>query len=479
MAMLAEVRLFIDREWCSGAACATHPIVNPATEEEIGTCANAELADLDRALAAAKRGFDVNRRLSGYERSRLLRKAADNLRQRSETIARVLTSEQGKPLAEARAEVLASADVLDWCAEEARRTYGRVIPPRATHVAQYVVKEPVGVVAAFTPWNFPIAQAARKVAAAVAAGCSIILKGPEETPASCAALVQAFLDADLPSGVINLVFGVPSHISAHLIAQRDVRKVSFTGSTAVGKQLAEMAGRHMKRMTLELGGHAPAIVFEDADLDLAAQVLATNKFRNAGQICTSPSRFLVHERHYDAFVERFAATASALKVGNGLAEGTQMGPLAHGRRIEAMERFVSDAVAKGARLAAGGRRIGNKGFFFAPTVLADVPAQARIMNEEPFGPIAPITPFKAYEEAIAEANRLEYGLGAFAYTRCLKTAAALCADIEAGMVSINHHGLALPETPLGGIKESGHGWEGGAEALEEYLNAKFVTVAAV
>jgi succinate-semialdehyde dehydrogenase/glutarate-semialdehyde dehydrogenase len=361
-------------------------------------------------------------------------------------------------------------------AEEGRRTYGRIVPARAENVYQLVMKEPVGPVAAFTPWNFPINQAVRKISAALAAGCSVILKGPEETPASCAALVRAYLDAGLPKGVVNLVFGVPAEISEYLIPSPVIRKISFTGSTAVGKHLAALAGQHMKRVTMELGGHAPAIVFEDADVDLAVKVLSANKFRNAGQVCVSPTRFLVHETVYDTFVDKFVGMAKAVKVGDGLDKETRMGPLANARRVDAIESFVADAVQKGAKVRTGGKRIGNKGFFFEPTVLTDVPHEARIMNEEPFGPVAPIARFRDYKSVVEEANRLEYGLAAYAYTRSAKTAAAIGADLESGMVSINHHGLALPEVPFGGVKDSGYGSEGGAEAIEPYLNTKFASV---
>jgi succinate-semialdehyde dehydrogenase / glutarate-semialdehyde dehydrogenase len=350
-----------------------------------------------------------------------------------------------------------------------------VIPARGEGISQIVVKEPVGPVAAFTPWNFPINQAVRKISAAVATGCSVIIKGPEETPASCAALVQAYLDAGLPAGVINLVFGVPAEISEYLIPHPTIRKISFTGSTVVGKHLASLAGAHMKRVTMELGGHAPAIVFDDADVDVAVKLLSANKFRNAGQVCVSPTRFLVQEKVYEPFVEKFVKAAKAIKVGDGLDKETRMGPLANARRIEAMERFITDAKAKGAKVETGGNRIGNKGFFFEPTVLTDVPRDAKIMNEEPFGPVAPITPFKDFDSVVSEANRLPYGLAAYAYTRSAKTAAAIGAAVETGMISINHHGLALPEVPFGGVKDSGYGTEGGADALDAYLVTKFVT----
>jgi succinate-semialdehyde dehydrogenase/glutarate-semialdehyde dehydrogenase len=473
--MYSDVQLHIDGEWCDGTAGRSEPIVNPATGQVLARLAHAGPADLDQALHAADKGFKAWRRVGAFDRYKLLRKAADIIRSRADEIARLMTLEQGKPLAEAKAETLSAGDIMDWFAEEARRTYGRVVPARAEGVVQLVVKEPVGPVAAFTPWNFPINQAVRKVSAALAAGCSVILKGPEETPASCAALVRCYLDAGLPAGVLNLVFGVPAEISEHLIPHPVIRKITFTGSTPVGKKLAALAGAHMKRITMELGGHAPAIVFGDADVDLAVKQLAGSKFRNAGQVCVSPTRFLVHESVYERFVEGFVAAAAKVKVGDGLDPATRMGPLANSRRVEAMQAFVADAVAKGATVRTGGQRIGGEGFFFQPTVLTDVPADARILNEEPFGPVAPILPFKSFDEVVAEANRLPYGLAAYAYTRSLKTANALSAQIESGMLTLNHLGLALPEVPFGGIKDSGYGSEGGAEAIEAYLNIKFVT----
>ncbi len=473
--MYPNVNLFIDGAWKPAAGGKTLAVLNPATGEPIGALAHAEKPDLDAALAAAQKGFAAWRKVSAFERYRTMRKAADNLRGRASEIATLMTMEQGKPLAESKAETLAGADVIDWFAEEARRAYGRTIPARMDGVWQLEVKEPVGPVAAFTPWNFPINQAVRKMSCAIATGCSIILKGPEETPAACAALVDAFVEAGIPAGVINLVFGVPAEISAYLIPHPIIRKVSFTGSVAVGKQLAALAGAHMKRVTMELGGHAPAVVFADADVDAAVKILSANKYRNAGQVCVAPTRFMVQEPVYAQFVDKFVAAAKSLKVGDGLKADTRMGPLAHSRRLDAIEGFVADAVAKGAKVATGGRRIGNKGYFFEPTVLTEVPRDARIMNEEPFGPVAIVNAFRTFEEATEEANRLPYGLAAYAYTRSTKTAAAIGHAIESGMVSINHHGLALPETRFGGVKDSGYGSEGGADALEAYLNTKFIT----
>ena len=475
--MYSDVSLFIDGAWGPAAGGRTIDVVNPATGDKIGTVPHAALSDLDRALEAADKGFKVWRKISAYDRSKVMRKAADILRERAENIARLLTMEQGKPFAEAKGEVLAGADVIDWFAEEARRAYGRVIPARAEGVYQLVIKEPVGPVAAFTPWNFPINQVVRKLSAALAAGCSIIVKAPEETPASPAELIRAFADAGVPAGTINLVYGIPSEISEYLIPHPVIKKMSFTGSTVVGKQLAAIAGAHMKRVTMELGGHAPAIVFDDADVDLASRMLAGAKYRNAGQVCVSPTRMLVQEKVYEQFVEGFVAHTRKLKVGDGLESGTTMGPLANPRRIAAMETFIGDAQQKGATVRTGGNRIGNKGNFFEPTVLTDIPMEARVLHEEPFGPLALISPFRSLDDVVTEANRLPFGLASYAFTLSAKTANAIASSVEAGMMTINHMGLALPEVPFGGIKDSGYGSEGGSEAIEAYLNTKFVTQA--
>jgi len=475
MTTYSDVQLFIDGTWRPAVSGKTLDVLNPATGEAIGKVAHAEKADLDLALAAAQKGFAAWRKVPAFERYKVLRKAADILRGNADRIATLMTLEQGKPLVEAKGETLAGADVIDWFAEEARRAYGRTIPARMEGVYQLEIKEPVGVVAAFTPWNFPINQAVRKCSMALAAGCAIIIKGPEETPAACAGLIDAYVKAGVPQGAINLVFGVPGDISSYLIPHPVIRKISFTGSTAVGKHLAMLAGQHMKRVTMELGGHAPAMVFADADVDAATKILAANKFRNAGQVCVAPTRFLIQKPVYDEFVGKFVNAAKAVKVGDGLDDKTRMGPLAHSRRLDAIEAFVGDAVAKGATVETGGRRIGNKGYFYEPTVLTNVPREARIMNEEPFGPVAVIAAFDTFDDVVTEANRLPYGLAAYAYTRSEKTAAALGSSIETGMISINHHGLALPEVPFGGVKDSGYGTEGGADALDAYLVTKFVT----
>jgi succinate-semialdehyde dehydrogenase/glutarate-semialdehyde dehydrogenase len=475
--MYPNTLLHINGAWGPGGSGRTLPVVNPATGSQIGTVAYAERADLDRALEAADQGFKAWRRVSAFERSKLMRKAANLFRERADAVATLLTLEQGKPLAEAKQEVLAGADIIDWFAEEARRAYGRVIPARSEGVYQLVVKEPVGPVAAFTPWNFPINQVVRKLSGALAAGCSIIVKAPEETPASPAELIRAFADAGIPAGVINLVYGSPADISSYLIPHPVIRKVSFTGSVAVGKQLAALAGSHMKRSTMELGGHAPVIVFDDSDVESAAKTMAFMKYRNAGQVCISPTRFLVQEGVYASFVEKFVAGAKAVKVGDGMEKDTKMGPLANPRRQRAMEAHVGDARKHGGKVLAGGFPIGEKGNFFEPTVITELPKEAMAMNQEPFGPLAIINPFRSFDDAVAEANRLPYGLAAYAWTRSAKTANAIAASVETGMMTINHLGLALPEVPFGGVKDSGYGSEGGSEAIEAYLNPKFVSQA--
>ncbi|OHV84804.1 NAD-dependent succinate-semialdehyde dehydrogenase [Rhizobium sp. LCM 4573] len=470
-----NVKLFINGEWRDAIGGETIPVVDPATEEVIGQIAHARKADLDLALEAAARGFKVWRDTAAFERSKLMRKAADILRSRADTIAVMMTREQGKPLAQSKMEVMGAADTIDWFAEEARRTYGQIIPARFTGVSQLAIKVPVGPVAAFTPWNFPINQIVRKLSAALSTGCSIIVKAPEETPASPAELIRAFADAGIPAGVVNLVYGVPAEISEYLIPHPVIRKISFTGSTPVGKHLAALAGRHMKRATMELGGHAPAIIFNDADLEKAIEVTAGAKFRNAGQVCVAPTRFLVQDGIADKFLDGFVKAAKAIKVGNGLEDGVTMGPLANDRRIPAMEDMINDAVSHGAEIKTGGRRIGNKGYFFEPTVVADVPTSAKVMNDEPFGPLAIVNRFSTFEDAIEEANRLPFGLASYAFTGSVKTAHELGRQMEAGMLTINHNGLALPEVPFGGIKDSGYGTEGGSEATEAYLETRFVS----
>jgi succinate-semialdehyde dehydrogenase / glutarate-semialdehyde dehydrogenase len=473
-----DVKLFINGQWRDGVEGKSMAIIDPATEEEIGRLAMATRTDLDAALDAADKGFKVWREVGAFDRYQIMRKAANLLRERADSIGWLMTREQGKPLGDSVGEIMRGADTIDWFAEEARRTYGQVIPARAPGIMQMTVKLPIGPVAAFTPWNFPINQIVRKLSAALATGCSIIVKAPEETPASPAELIRAFLDAGVPENVISLVYGVPAEISEYLIPHPTIRKISFTGSTPVGKHLAALAGLHMKRATMELGGHAPVMIFNDADIDNAIRIMAPFKTRNAGQVCISPTRFLVQDKVADQFTDGFIKALEKTKIGNGLDKGTEMGPMANERRIPVIEAMISDAKSKGANLASGGERIGNKGYFFQPTVLTDVPADATMMNEEPFGPVAIVNRFSTYEDAVVEANRLPFGLAAYAFTSSGETAQRLGQQVESGMLTINHMGLSLPEVPFGGIKDSGYGTEGGSGAVEAYLETRFVTTMA-
>jgi len=471
-----ELRLFVAGEHLGTEGRDVEEVIDPATGDVIGLLPHASAEDLDRAVAAATATFRLWRNTSAYERSKILRSAAQLLRERVDVIARAMTMEQGKPVAEARFELMNAADVIEWDAEEGRRTYGRVVPSRDPNMRWTVSKEPVGPVAAFTPWNFPAMIPTRKISAALAAGCTLVIKPAEETPSTILAIARCFDDAGLPKGALNVVHGKPAVVSAHLIAAPEIRKVTFTGSTAVGMHVAELAARHgAKRCTMELGGHAPVIVFDDADVDQAIQQMSFFKYRNAGQVCVSPTRFYVHDSIHDRFVEGFASAAGKLRVGNGLDEGTTMGPLANSRRVDAMERLVKDAADAGAAIVTGGERLGNRGHFFAPTVLADVPSHARIMNEEPFGPVASTVRFSEPEEAIAHANRLPFGLAAYAYTRSSKNASLLASSIESGMLGINNFMVTAPETPFGGLKQSGYGSEGGIEGLEAYLTTKLIS----
>jgi succinate-semialdehyde dehydrogenase/glutarate-semialdehyde dehydrogenase len=464
-----RVNLLIDGKWTESLSGLSIPVANPATGLPVGRVSVAAKEDLDLALIATAKGFEIWRKVSAFDRYKIMRKAADLLRDRAEAIALLLTLEQGKPLSEARTEIANAADVIDWFAEEGRRANGWITPARLPGVQQLSIKEPVGPVAAFTPWNFPINQVVRKLAAALAAGCSIIVKAPEETPASPAELIRAFVDAGTPPGVIGLVFGNPSTISEYLIAHPTIRKLTFTGSTAVGKHLAALAGRHMKRVTMELGGHA-----EDA-----VALLVRTKYRNAGQVCISPTRFLVQEPVFDQFLERFIELSKAVQLGDGLDAATTMGPLANARRLQAMETLVADAEELGAKVYRTQDADVGKGNFFAPTVLTGLTNSMRVQQEEPFGPVALVMPFRELADAAKEANRLPFGLASYAFTRSTQQAMSIANAVETGMMSINHIGLGLPEVPFGGVKDSGYGSEGGPEAIHAYLNTKFVSLLAL
>jgi succinate-semialdehyde dehydrogenase / glutarate-semialdehyde dehydrogenase len=467
-----KVGLFIDGQW-SYAGGGEEAIVDPATEETLGQVPLASRAQLDDALEAAQRGFAVWRAMAPDARAQIMYKAAELIKQRSRAIAETMTREQGKSLAEAHGEVTRAAAIIEWDADEGRRAYGRVIPSDP-QILLSVRREPIGPVAGFTPWNFPAGSPTRKIAAALGAGCSIVIKASEETPGTVCAFVRAFEEAGLPAGVINLVFGVPADVSAHLIASPVTRMVAFTGSIPVGKHIAGFAAAVMKPTIMELGGHAPVIVCADADPVQAARASVASKFVNAGQVCTSPSRFFVHESIYARFVDEFVSATRAVKVGNGLDESVKMGPLANRRRLEAIDRLVSEAVSRGAKVEFGGTRIGARGNFYAPTVLTAVAPDAELMRVEPFGPVAPIVPFSDLEEALARANALPYGLAAYGFTRSSATAERLVHGFEAGILSINHASGSVHEAPSGGVKESGYGREGGAEGLDAYLVTKRV-----
>ncbi|MGZ3574747.1 MAG: NAD-dependent succinate-semialdehyde dehydrogenase [Vulcanimicrobiaceae bacterium] len=471
-----DLYLCVGAERVSSDARESLPVLDPSTGGTLGRLPIATAEDMQRALAAADRGFEVWRNTTAYDRASVLHRAAALMRERLEPIARIMTLEQGKVIAESRLEVSAAADIFDWAAEEGRRAYGRVVPSRSPAIRQMVLREPVGVVAAFTPWNFPALTPARKLAGSLGAGCSIIIKPSEETPGTALALLQALLDAGLPAGVANVVFGEPANISETLIASPIVRKISFTGSTAVGKHLARLAANGVKRATLELGGHAPVIVTKHADVERAVSVSVAGKYRNAGQVCVSPTRFIVHESLYDRFASAFIETAGALRIGHGLDDSTQMASLANERRRESIHGLVVEAIERGARLQTGGAPVETPGFFYPPTVLTDIPLDARVLTEEPFGPIAAITTFRDLPDAIAEANRLPYGLAAYAFTQNVEESIALSNGIEAGMIGINHFGISLAEMPFGGVKDSGYGSEGGAEGLDSYVVTKSVTM---
>ena len=471
----ADLALFINGSWKIGEGRDLFAVIDPASGKTIGEVPMASPADLDEALDAADKGFVLWRAAPAEQRGAVLKQAAALLRERVEPIARLLTMEQGKPLAEARAEVLSSAQLFEWCGEEATRIYGRTLV-RPTGQRALVTRQPIGPVAAFSPWNFPVYLMAKKLGPALAVGCSVVAKPPEETPGCTGALMRCLADAGLPAGVAQLVHGVPDAVSRHLLASPVIRKVSFTGSVSVGRHLMRLAADGLKRVTMELGGHAPVLVFADCDLDKTLDLVVPQKFRNAGQVCVSPTRFYVQEPIYDRFVAGFAERAKAVTTGHGLSADTRMGPLANARRPGAIAALVEDAAAKGARVLAGGKR-GADGFFFEPTLLADVPDSADIMANEPFGPVAVTAPFSTLDDAVEKANRLPFGLAAFAFTEGLRTANLLGDAIEAGMVGINTFAVGAVDAPFGGVKDSGFGSEGGLEGMDSYLVTKAIHMA--
>jgi succinate-semialdehyde dehydrogenase/glutarate-semialdehyde dehydrogenase len=470
-----ELSLLLAGRWVGREGRDVRPVIDPATGNVVGELPLASTDDLDTACEAAARAFVTWRETPAYDRYAVLRRAAELLRERAADIGRVTTLEQGKPVAEATQEVFGAADILDWFAEEGRRIYGRIVPSRRPGLRQLVLRQPVGPVAAFTPWNFPITIPARKIGGALAAGCTMVIKPAEETPATGLALARALVDAGLPDGVLSVVFGDPPVVSERLIRSPHIRKVTFTGSTAVGRRIAALAAEGVKRVTLELGGHAPVLVFDDADLDKAARLAVGAKFRNAGQICIAPTRFLVQEGVFEDFTRRFATAIGELRLGNGLDPGTTLGPLAHDRRPPAMAALVEDAVARGADVLTGGAPAAEEGYFWQPTLLSGLDPDARVMKEEPFGPVALAVPFAGVEDGLAAANALPYGLAAYAFTADRSTAYTVSEGIEAGMLAVNHFMLTAPETPFGGVKDSGYGSEGGTEGIEDYLFSKLVS----
>ena len=459
-----DLKLYLDGEWLGIGHRRTHTVLNPASGQPLAELPLVEAEDLDRALAAAEAGYKLWRQSEPQSRANVLSGAAALLRERAEVIARTATLEEGKTLAEARMEAHAAAGLFDFYAAEAVRLYGRVLM-RPAGSRSLVVREPVGPVAAFSPWNFPIHNPVRKLGAPLATGCSVILKPAEEAPGSAIAVLQALLDAGLPPGVAQLVFGVPDEVSRHLLASPIIRKLSFTGSTAVGRQLMRLSADTVKKTTLELGGHSPVIVFDDCDLEATVENLVQSKFRNAGQVCVSPTRFYVQDGIYDSFVRRIAERSAAVSVGDGMAADVQMGPLANPRRPLAIESMIGEAVQDGARILTGGERIDAAGFFFTPTVLSEVPVSTRAMNEEPFGPLIMAARFKTFDEAVDQANRLPYGLAAFAFTENGRQANRIADALETGMVGVNTTRLAAPDAPFQGVKQSGHGSEDGTEGL--------------
>jgi len=476
--MYQDLNLFIGGEWRAASDNATKTVTDPATDEVLGTIAAATSADIDSALAAAREGFELWRKTGPWERAAKIRKVAELIRARQEHIANLMSLETGKPLAESMGETGAAADQFEWYSEETKRIYGQVIQARTDDSRMSVIYQPVGVVAAFSAWNFPALLPARKIAAALAAGCSIIVKPAGETPACCAALVKACDDAGIPPGVVNMLTGNSGQIAEQLIRSPIVRKVSVTGSVPVGKQILSLAAEGVKKVTMELGGHGPVVVFDDFDAVQAAQMCAATKFRNCGQVCISPTRFYVHESSYDAFANRFAEIAKSLKIGVGLNDGVQVGPMANKRGLETIKRMTQDALDRGAELLAGGKAPAgfDQGNFFEPTVLGRVPDDALVMMEEPFGPIAPITTFTDYDEVMARANSLPFGLAGYVFSNNLSIATRAYEDLEVGMVGVNEMLLATAEAPFGGVKESGMGREGGSLGIQDYLVAKYVKI---
>lgn len=475
--MIEQHKMFIDGQWQAGSSNETREVIDPSSGDVTSLVCRADEADLNKAVESADAGFKTWKNTSPWDRSKILYKCARIIEERIPQLARIITIEQGKPLLESELELVRTVDVFEWCAAESIRTYGRLLPQRDRGLRQTTIKEPIGAVAGFSPWNFPAVMAARKIAAALGAGCSIVIKPSEEAPGIAVGLVQACHDAGVPPGVINLVFGNSSLVSEHLIRSPIIRKISLTGSVAVGRKLSSLAGEMLKPATMELGGHAPVLVFNDADIKKAAALTAAFKYRNAGQVCLGVSRVFVQEAVYDEFLQEFVNHVNAIKTGNGLDTSSTMGPMANMRGINTMERIMADATDRGAKVQAGGNRIGDTGTYWAPTVLNCLPDDSMLMTEEPFGPITPVVPFTTYEDAIQRANALDLGLAAYGFTSSLDTATNLADDLESGWIGINNFSPSLSEAPFGGMKDSGFGYEGGPEGFDAYCKTKFVSQA--
>ena len=470
-----KLELLINGKWKMGSENKAEPVYNPATNEVIGDLPHASKKDLDEALESNAEAFKLWKKESPLNRQKIIENACRNLESKFDQVATNLTIEMGKPLAEAKGELAVGLDVLRWYGEEGKRAYGRIVPSRMSNMSQTVIKEPIGPVIAFVAWNFPVMNVVRKIGGALAAGCTITIKPSEETPGTAIAIGRAFMDAGLPPGVLNIVFGVPSEVSEHLCGSKIPRKLSFTGSIPVGKHLQKLAADNMIRCTMELGGHSPLMVFDDTDIDMAAKISVAGKFRNAGQVCVSPTRFLVQDTVKEQFIRAVINETNKIKVGNGLDDGINMGPLIAERRIDIMKDFVNDAVENGANIEMGGNRMNLEGSFFAPTILTNVSDNTKIMNEEPFGPLLPIDTFNSVDEVIDRANRLDFGLASYAFSNDPKIVSFLKSEIQAGLLAVNSTVVSTPETPFGGIKQSGYGSEGGIEGLDAFLVTRFIS----
>jgi succinate-semialdehyde dehydrogenase/glutarate-semialdehyde dehydrogenase len=470
-----KLELLINGKWKMGSENKAEPVINPATNEVIGDLPHASKKDLDEALESNLEAFKLWKKESPLNRQKIIENACRNLESKFDQVATNLTIEMGKPLAEAKGELAVGLDVLRWYGEEGKRAYGRIVPSRMSNMSQTVIKEPIGPVIAFVAWNFPVMNVVRKIGGALAAGCTITIKPSEETPGTAIAIGRAFMDAGLPPGVLNIVFGVPSEVSEHLCGSKIPRKLSFTGSIPVGKHLQKLAADNMIRCTMELGGHSPLMVFDDTDIDMAAKISVAGKFRNAGQVCVSPTRFLVQDTVKEQFIRAVINETNKIKVGNGLDDDINMGPLIAERRIDIMKDFVNDAVENGANIEMGGNRMNLEGSFFAPTILTNVSDNTKIMNEEPFGPLLPIDTFNSVDEVIDRANRLDFGLASYAFSNDPKIVSFLKSEIQAGLLAVNSTVVSTPETPFGGIKQSGYGSEGGIEGLDAFLVTRFIS----